>query len=71
MDKFVVRHQGNGTSDPPSSNADYIAQNTLEKPCPRTEQQVPCSFPNKQELSPPRQKQIVLDAKKGAVGEVF
>ena len=40
MDKFVVRLQGNGTRDPESSNAVYIAQNTLKKPCPTTEQQV-------------------------------
>ena len=55
MDEFVVKLQGNGTRDPPSSNADYIAQNILENPCPRTEQQVPCSSRNEHELSPPRQ----------------
>ena len=69
MDKFVVRLQSNGTRDPLSSNADYIAQNTLEKPCLRIEQQVPYSFRNKHKLSPPRQKPNVLDPKKGLVKE--
>ena len=47
MDKFVVGLQDNGTRDPPFSTADYIAQNTLEKPCPTTKQQVPCSCRDK------------------------
>ena len=71
MDKFVVRLQGNKTCDPQSSNADYIAKNTLEKPSSRTEQQVPCSSRNEHELSPPRQKQIVLDTKKGTEGKII
>ena len=62
----VVAHQENeNRDDPPSSNADYIAQNTLEKPCPRIEQQLPRSSRNEHELSPSRQKHIVLDATKG------
>ena len=64
MDKFVVRLQGNGTRDAQSSNADYIAQNALEESYSRTEQQVPRSSRNEDELFPLRQKQIVLDAKK-------
>ena len=71
MDKFVVRLQGNKTRDPQSSNADYIAQNTFEKSWPRTEQQVSYSSRNEHELSSPRQKQILLEAKKEAIGEVI
>ena len=74
MDKFVVRLteiccQGNGSCDPDpqSSNANsrLIAQNAFEKPCPRTEPQLPHSYRNEHEFFPPRQRQIVLDAKKG------
>ena len=54
MDKFGVRFQGNGTRDSQPLNASYIAQNAYEKPCPRTEQQVPRSSRNEHKLSPPR-----------------
>ena len=65
MDKFVVRLQGNGSRNPQSSDADYIAQNTLEKPYLRTEQYLPHSSCNEHELFLPGQEQIILDAKKG------
>ena len=40
-------------------------------PCPRTEQQVLHSFSGEYERFPPRQQQIVLHAKKGAIGKVI
>ena len=64
---LISRQEGNGTRDPQSSNADSrpITRNALEKPCPSAEQQMPHSSRNEHESFSPRQKQIVLGAKKG------